>query len=119
MSTQQGGAAYFETLEEILGENFSIRDQDYDEENESEVERYEEAEEDLLNFALSVERKVVYRVNISVGGPSAWLEIEVSDDSIEIIHIKYHYAWWGDEYSTYVPEGSPMWRWVEENVYFS
>jgi hypothetical protein len=56
----------------------------------------EELEEEFEEGILAIDRKVIYRVEMSWGGPSDYFEIEVDPQECQIVDIVYHFLDWFD-----------------------
>jgi len=60
-----------------------------------EANRDEEKREEFEQGILAVSKKIHYKIELSWGGPSDWLEAIADENSKEIEDIIYHFADWG------------------------
>lgn len=58
-------------------------------------EKIEEKEEEFRNSILSIDKRIVYKISLSTGGPSDGFKITIDPETKEVIDIVYWYADWG------------------------
>jgi hypothetical protein len=81
----------YPTCEQRIGEELRGRLKEIGEALKDE-EKAQEFEEGIL----AIDRKVIYRVEMSWGGPSDYFEIEVDPVEHQIVDIVYHFLDWFD-----------------------
>lgn len=78
----------------------------------------EDGDQELFEYGLGVSKKLMFKVELSWGGPSDWLEVVVSADGEHpdargIESVTYHFADWFDHASLPVSTDEPAWRYAE------
>jgi len=76
---------------------------------------YEDASDDLYDFALGYNVRTIVDIQLSTGGPADWLEVHVDNGGkFPVIEgMKYHYSDWFDHAVVTVDVDSPFYRYVE------
>lgn len=72
----------------------------------------EQAETDLDQSILAVDKGRGFDVTISTGGPGEWLTCTVDSDG-EVDHVEFCVAWWSPVQRSTVNEGDALWRLAE------
>lgn len=84
----------------------------YDIINDSESEEeIEEARESIDYLALEITEQKSYKILLSTGGPSDWIEVQVHDDN-SVKQMAYHYADWFDHAETEIYSNSWLWEYA-------
>ena len=74
---------------------------------------------DKLNkIALALTKTILYKLELSWGGPSDYVTFEFDPEHKELIAIKYHFLDWFDGAVREIPHGSKEWE-IMENVFYS
>lgn len=89
-----------ETARRILAASAGEPDDEYDEES-------------LFEWGLGIDKKIVYRFELSTGGPADYLTITVDPSDREVESVEYHFADWFDHASRPVEQGSSLWSVAE------
>jgi hypothetical protein len=76
---------------------------------------YEDAFEAYANYPLALTKYTTYKIELSWGGPSDYIELTVDDD-YNIITARYHFADWFDHASINVDEDSGMYKYLQEFI---
>jgi hypothetical protein len=96
-------------LEEIYDKLEGGEDIDYEEQ--------EEAREEYHNLPLSVEKKVVYEIHLSTGGPADWVEVIVDEEDYNrICSMTYHFSDWFDHAQMPIHTTDYLWQYASEII---
>lgn len=78
---------------------------------------YEQYSEEKYDLLLSIDKRISFKLLLSTGGPSDWIEVVCCDDkNCEILWMTYHFADWYDHAERTIDEDSALWEWAEELV---
>jgi hypothetical protein len=104
--------------EEFLGNAHTSREiwavnlfANYDEDPEKETDEVS-AEDALQDSILAVDTYRGFKVQISFGGPSEWLDCRVDEDG-DLVSVEFIAAWWSSPRESDVREGDALWRLAE------
>lgn len=94
--------------------NLLAAGQDY---NASEEVR-EQAQEELDQLPLSVDRKVLVTITLGYGGPSDWIDAVCSTDGgmLELDTASYTAVWGTEEKTTRLQDSDPLWQLAEHYI---
>ena len=58
-------------------------------------QRAETARERLDNLPLAIDKRTIFKIELSTGGPADWFEVQLDDEGY-LVTIEYHFADWFD-----------------------
>lgn len=101
----------FASRSEQYDELFKGYDEAWDAEGTADDDR-EEWDTKIDQSILAVDQYRGFRVQISFGGPSEWLDCRVDEDG-DLVSVTFHAAWWSTPTDREVDEDSGLWRLAE------
>lgn len=101
---------YMRSRESTFAEIYAALDR-----GEEETEEHGDLHEALDNMPLSVEIARTVEILLGTGGPHDELQVDVDRDG-NITEVRYFYVWGGDRGTFRVKEGTPFYRYAEQQV---
>jgi len=81
------------------------------------INNNEDPIEALNNYALALSEYKVYKLELSWGGPSDYIEFTYNPVNKELVNITYHFLDWYDGAKRNIPYNTEEWKILEELFY--
>jgi len=101
--------------DQLAGEEANLKEIYQSIDGTGEVKEFEDAQEDLYNYALGMNTIKETTITLSWGGPASYLEI--LHDGAEITRLTYRFSDWFDTATEIITDGeSNLYRYAQEMI---
>ena len=101
--------------DQLAGEEANLKEIYQNIDGTGEVKEFEDAQEDLYNYALGMNTIKETTITLSWGGPASYLEI--LHDGAEITRLTYRFSDWFDTATEIITDGeSNLYRYAQEMI---